>query len=143
MIEPARPRTQRRRPPTYVLDAHTLYWFLHDPIHLSLPATVCLDAISAGEARGLVPAIVVAEIYFLTVKVGRAVPPRELFSALEARTGFSFSALDRRQLELLEDLTAIPEMHDRMIAAEARLHVAIVVSRDPIFRTSGAVPTLW
>ena len=142
MTEFPRPRLGRRAA-TYVLDAHALYWYLHDPARLSLAAEMAIDAVVAAHALGLVPAIVVAELYYLTVKLQEPVAPRALFSALGNSGGFSFPALGRPQLELLGELTEIPEMHDRLIAAEARLRGAIVVSRDPVFQASGLVSSLW
>ena len=113
MTERARRRSRRRA--TYVLDAHALYWYLHDPVRLSRPAELALDAVAAGV----------------------------LFGTLASVGGFSFTPLGRRQLELLDELPQIPEMHDRLIAAEARAHDAVVISRDPVFQTSELISTLW
>jgi hypothetical protein len=40
-------------------------------------------------------------------------------------------------------MTAIPEMHDRLIACEAHLRNATVLTRDPQIVASGFVSTLW
>lgn len=43
----------------------------------------------------------------------------------------------------LRTLTAIPEMHDRMIVAEALARQASLITRDRTITTSSLVPVVW
>ena len=85
------------------------------------------------------PAIAVAEFYFLSIKLGQPVTPSDLMNALDTVGGIELSDLGRAQLERLDRFPEIPEMHDRLIAAEAAALDAPVVTRgcDPFGFASG------
>lgn len=131
------------RRPVYVVDAHALYWYLEDPARLGQGAVAALDLAAAGGAQAIVPAIVVAETYYTSVKLRRPLPPGEIIGVLGRTPGYTFSPLGRQQLGLLDQLTAVPEMHDRLIVADALVHHAVLITRDAIIQRSGLVPTLW
>ena len=83
------------------------------------------------------PAIAVAEFYFLSAKLGQPIPPSDLLAALDAVGGIELSDLGRAQLERLDRFPEIPEMHDRLIAAEAAALDAPVVTRDETLTGGG------
>ena len=97
----------------------------------------------AGEVTIIVPAIVVAEFYFLSIKFRQTVPPSELMDAVNVAIGFELSDLGMAQLEKLDDLQEIPEMHDRLIAAESLVLDAPVITRDRAFSNSSQIETVW
>ena len=96
-----------------------------------------------GNATIIVPAIAVAELYFLSVKMKQPFVPSELLDALASVSGIELSSLGREQLERLDELDEIPEMHDRLIAAESFVHDAPVVTRDEVLAASARVETVW
>ncbi|MCY4653846.1 MAG: hypothetical protein OXC95_11860 [Dehalococcoidia bacterium] len=98
---------------------------------------------TSGEATIIVPAIVVAEFYFLSVKFGQPVSPTELINTVTTTTGLEFSDLSRAQLEKLDDLQEIPEMHDRLIAAESMILDAPLITRDSTLAGSPQIETVW
>ena len=57
--------------------------------------------------------------------------------------GLSLSDLGRAQLERLDRFPEIPEMHDRLITAEAAFLDAPVVTRDESLTASRQVETVW
>ena len=91
----------------------------------------------------VVPAIVVAEFYYLSVKLGSPLGASALLETLDSVGGIELSDLGRAQLERLDRFPEIPEMHDRLIAAEADALGAAVVTRDEALVTSERVPTVW
>ncbi len=127
----------------YVVDTHGLFWYLKDPSRLSPAADAVFRLAETGNAKIIVPAIVVAELYFLTLKRGQPLLPSRLIKDLEEAQGFELSELGRPQLELLEAFENIPEMHDRLIAAEASLVGAPVVTNDSALRALASVSTIW
>jgi len=129
--------------PTYVADTHALFWYLENPDRLSLAADAVFRLAAAGGALIVVPAIVVAELYYLTAKVGPPILPSDLISRINASREFAFSELGRDQLEAMEGITGVTEMHDRLIAAEAVVRQAPVISRDKILRLSQLVDVIW
>ena len=84
-----------------------------------------------------------AELYYLSIKLGRHTTPSELIDAIRVARGFEFSDLGRAQLERLDAIEALPEMHDRLIAAEALILDAPVITRDRAFYDSPQIETVW
>ena len=85
-------------PPTYVADTHALWWYLNSSDRLSPAADAVFRLVETGNALLIIPAIVVAELYFLSVKLGSPFPPTDLYEALDGVEGVVISPLDRRQL---------------------------------------------
>ena len=130
-------------PPPFVMDTHALWWYLISPDRLSAAASAVFRLAETGNATIVVPAIAVAEFYFLSVKMGRPFPPSDLLASLDAVDGMELSDLGRDQLEGLDRFPEIPEMHDRLIAAEAAVLGAPLVTRDEALRASHQIETVW
>ncbi len=135
--------TERDNGMRFVVDTHALWWYLKSSTRLSRKAADIFQKAAAGEATIIVPAIVVAEFYFLSVKFGEPMSPSELIDAIRTARGFEFSNLGRAQLERLDTIEALPEMHDRLIAAEAVILNAPVITRDRAFSDSPQIETVW
>ena len=97
----------------------------------------------AGKAVLIVPAIVVAEVYYLSVKTGERLPPSDLLRVIDTSDSLNLADLGRTQLEMLDRLPEIPEMHDRLIAAEALALGVPVVTWDPVIAASPQVQSIW
>ena len=130
-------------PARFLVDTHALWWYLSSPERLSTAVSTVFRLAETGNAIIIVPAIAVAEFYFLSAKLGRPIPPSELLAALDAVDGIELSNLGRAQLERLDSFPEIPEMHDRLIAAEAAALDAPVVTRDETLATSRQIDTVW
>ena len=91
----------------------------------------------------MAPAIVIAELYFLSVKLGQPFSPSEILEAMRGVEGIYLSDLGIAQLERLDLITDIPEMHDRLIAAEAMALDAPLLTRDQTLAQSQHVTTIW
>ena len=127
----------------FVVDTHALWWYFKAPTRLSTTASDIFRMALAGEATIIVPAIVVAEFYFLSIKFREPFTPSDLIDAMKDPIGFEFSNLGMGQLEKLDTLQEVPEMHDRLIAAEAVVCDAPVITRDRAFSDSPQVETVW
>ena len=127
----------------FVADTHALWWYFRSPERLSVAASAVFRLAETGNATVVVPAIVVAEFYYLSAKLGSPLGASALLEALDAVGGIELSDLGRAQLERLDRFPEIPEMHDRLIAAEADALGAAVVTRDEALATSEGVPTIW
>ena len=130
-------------PARFVVDTHALWWYLRSPERLTAAASAVFRLAETGNAAIVVPAIAVAEFYFLSIKLGQPVAPSTLLDALDAVSGIELSDLGRAQLEVLDRFPEIPEMHDRLVAAEAAAHDAPVVTRDAALAASPQVETVW
>ena len=127
----------------FVVDTHALWWYLRSPERLSPAASAVFRLAETGNATIIIPAIAIAELYFLSVKMGQPFVPAELLDALASVSGVELPDLGRAQLEKLDVLHEIPEMHDRLIAAESLVRNAPVVTRDQVLTTSPHVQTVW
>ncbi len=124
-------------------DTHALWWFLKSPERLSAAATAVFRLAGTGNATIVVPALVVAEFYVLSVKLGQPIAPATLLARLDAVGSIEVSDLGRAQLERLELCKEISEMHDRLIAAESLTLEAPVLTRDGTLTASRQIQTIW
>ena len=127
----------------FVADTHALWWYLRSPERLSVAASAVFQLAETGNATVVVPAIVVAEFYYLSAKLGSPLKPSALLEALDSVSGIELSELGQTQLERLDRFPEVPEMHDRLIAAESDALDAPVVSRDEVLTASNRVATVW
>lgn len=129
--------------PSYILDTHAWFWYLEYPSLLSPAADAALRLAAAGGAQIIVPAIVVAELYYLTIKRGDPMPPASLMANLDRSREFRFSPLGQAQLAKMGEIHGVTEMHDRLIAAEALVWQAPIITNDEELRRSGVAATIW
>jgi PIN domain nuclease of toxin-antitoxin system len=126
-------------PSRFVADTHALWWYFRSPERLSVAAGAVFQLAETGNATVVVPAIVVAEFYYLSAKLGSPLEPSALLEALDSVNGIELSQLGRAQLERLHRFPEVPEMHDRLIAAEADAIGAPVITRDEVLTASERV----
>ena len=130
-------------PTRFVADTHALWWYLRSPERLTAAASAVFRLAETGNATVVIPAIVVAEFYYLSLKLGQPFPPWRLMDMLSSAEGLELSELGRAQLEELHRLQDVPEMHDRLIAAESLALHAPVLTRDGTLTASNQVETIW
>ena len=97
----------------------------------------------AGEATIIVPSIVIAELYYVSVKNRRPISVSMLLEDLLSREWLELTELGRSQLEYLDRLLEIPEMHDKLIAAESIILGAPLLTRDGLLLESPNLQTVW
>ena len=129
--------------PVYIVDTHALFWYRSDPTRLSAAADAVFRLADSGSAVIIVPAIVVAELFYLTQKLGRAMSTAAIIADIHQSREFVFSPLGQDQLEALERVEGVQEMRDRLIAAETLVHRAPIVSRDDVLRGNPMVEVIW
>ena len=127
----------------FVVDTHALWWYLKSPEMLTAAAKAVFRLAETGNATLVVPAIAVAEFYYLSAKLGQPFAPSRLLDALTSVGGIELSDLGRVQLEKLDRFPEIPEMHDRLIAAESMAIDAPVLTRDETLTASPQIETVW
>jgi PIN domain nuclease of toxin-antitoxin system len=128
---------------TYVVDTHALFWYLTASPRLSARAKDAFDEGKRGEARVCIPAIVLAELFYLNEKLGRQLDFAVELRRLRAGSQFELIPFLADDTLDFEADRAVPEMHDRMIAGVARrLHVPLITN-DPQIAGSNLVTTIW
>lgn len=134
-------------PDYYILDTHTLLWYLDRDRRLGSTAKQILDDRST---RFLLPAIALAEALSILEK-GRgryAVSEGKLLASVRADSRIRIVALGQRILDLTLLCKAIDEMHDRQIVAtglfiQNRGYTTAILTKDANITASGLVPCVW
>jgi predicted nucleic acid-binding protein len=127
----------------YVADTHALFWYLIASPQLGSQAKQAFDEGVRGQAVIYVPAIVLAELYFLNEKAGRPLDFPSEYARLRQSGQFVFVAfLPEDVLEFDMD-AVVPEMHDRIIVGVARRLGASCLSLDPYIVDSDLVQVVW
>jgi PIN domain nuclease of toxin-antitoxin system len=134
-------------PDFYILDTHTLLWYLDGNTRLGRNAAQILNDRST---RFWLPVIALAEALFILEK-GRTpfiITENELLAQVRADSRIRGLALGQQILDLTLECTAIDEMHDRQIVSTAlfvkkRGFDVAILTRDENITASGLVPVIW
>lgn len=129
----------------YVVDTMALAKHLDDTLP-PRPARIFREA-EGGDGHLLLPEIALAEFVHLSLKgripgVQSETSIREVIHNLRASPYLSISAMSPRAWEAFVDLP-IPEMHNRMIAADALARRIPVISNDPVFSMIEHLRVVW
>jgi PIN domain nuclease of toxin-antitoxin system len=129
--------------PLFCIDTHAIYWWRNGSPSLSGAAAQVFDDGIQGKAILVVPYVVIAELFYLLVKhrqVGLFAP---LLADLQTLPYYRPESLAFGDLEALDTIPEIPEMHDRLIALTAKRLSATIVTKDKTIRASSQVKCLW
>jgi PIN domain nuclease of toxin-antitoxin system len=126
-----------------VVDTHTLFWYLTASPRLGFQAKAALDEGARGEATIYVPAIALAELYYLNEKLGRPFDLTVEFDRLRQSSQFVFTPFAAEDVLDFAATAAVPEMHDRIIVGVARRLDATCLSADLAITASQLVPVVW
>ncbi len=127
----------------YVADTHALYWYLTANSNLSGGAKAAFDEARQGLAVIYLPAITLAELYYLNVKHNRPVDFAAELARLEQSAQFEFVPFEAADTLDFATNAQVSEMHDRIIAGVARRRNAVLLTRDTNIIAAGVVATLW
>lgn len=127
----------------YVADTHALVFYLDDDARLGARARQAFMDAEAGTARIVVPMIVLAELAWIAERGRIGLNIQDVLQGLSEHPAFELAPLDEERIRAFVQLTSVPEMHDRLIATEARLRNATLLTRDAELTASGVVPVLW
>jgi len=127
----------------FVADTHSLAWYFAGSGKLGTKALRAFREASSGKTIIIVPTVVLAEIMDISEKKRIKVDYEELLNKIESSSNFEIYPLDIDVLKTARSITAIPELHDRIIVATAKLLEARVLTRDEDVQKSGIVEAVW
>jgi len=128
---------------TYVLDTHTLVWFLERNPRLSAPAR---EAVREPTAELVIPTIILAEIAYLYARQKVTVDLPKVFAHIASTTNCVIYPLDEA---IVEHLPTTLDIHDAVIVATAIVlrdvlgRSTSVVTKDAEIQASGLVEIVW
>lgn len=129
--------------PVYVADTHGLLWYFARPKLLGPGARTAFDLIATGQADLIVPVIVLAELLFAIESKPVSADFDLVLGRLQASPNVRIVDLTLACTLHLRTLRAIPEMHDRLIVAEALAHGATLITRDAAITAANVAPVVW
>jgi predicted nucleic acid-binding protein len=129
----------------YLIDTVAFVRYLQDK--LPAKADLAFRAAESGRSHLWLPQIALAEFVYLALR-GRIRGPkpdiqvRDVFHNLTASSAFTVSSMPPDAWEVFLQ-TTIPEMHNRLIAAEAVSRKLSIISNDPAFDNVRGTSRIW
>ncbi len=128
----------------YIIDTHSLVWFLEKSPKLGKKAR---NALLDSDSLLIIPTIVLAEIKFLFAKNRFSTTLSNVFSVIEKDPRCIIQPLD---VDIVNLLPATLEIHDAIITATALLfneksgsEDVILITKDEEITRSKIVKTIW
>jgi predicted nucleic acid-binding protein len=104
---------------------------------------VIFDAAEAGHVTVYVPAMVFADILYLSEKRKIDMSLRDVAEHLTQHPKYQVYPMNVAVVQTAAQITDIRELHDRLIAGTARLLDRALITNDPIIQASAFVQTVW
>jgi PIN domain nuclease of toxin-antitoxin system len=131
----------------YVADSQAMVWHLFAPQRLGKRADQVLLDVDVGKVMIYLPAVVIAEMIMVVEK--RRLPGAAMsqlvtrLNQMQTRKNYKFLHLDPNLVISSRTLTAIPDIFDRLIVAEALQLGLPLITSDSVIRASGLVNVIW
>lgn len=106
-------------------------------------AKMVFESVESGNAVVHIPAMVLAEILYLSEKKRIGVSLKDVSDYLRPFPNYKPYPMNQAVVETSAQITDIRELHDRLIAGTARLLDLTLISCDPLIQASAFVKTLW
>lgn len=127
----------------YVTDTHALFWYLINSPRLGKNASAAFDEADIGNAVIYIPSIVLAELYFLNIKLNYPINFAFEFQKLDASGQFILTGFEPQDVLDFDAHSAVAEMHDRIIVGAARRLNAACLTKDNNIANSGFIKIIW
>lgn len=125
----------------YVTDTQALVKFMMGKRVINDRAHQAFLSADIGECRIIIPAVVLMEVLYLFEKNRIEVGLLHTEDLLEGQN-YQFEPLGLEILKSAFEISDIPELHDRLIAATARYLDIPIITNDPIIQKSRFVEIL-
>jgi len=126
----------------YITDTHALIWYLVGSPRLGGEARTLFDSAVEGDSQIFIPAIVVAELMMFAEK-RKTIDPEKILAKLRDTPGFGFLPLLPETAEKIRELTALSDIHDRLIVADPMAQNMPLISFDESITKSKLVEVIW
>ena len=127
----------------YVSDTHTLFWYLTASPKLGVNARIAFDEGARGNAVIYIPAIVLAELFFLNEKLNQPLDFTREFERFEQSAQFEFVGFEPENVKDFSQDSTVSEMHDRIIVGIARRLGLPCLTCDKVIAASTLVKVIW
>jgi predicted nucleic acid-binding protein len=101
------------------------------------------DSADSGKTTIYIPTIVFAEIFYLAEKQRISLNLHEVEKHLNSFQTYKEVPLNFEIIKNAQQITDIPELHDRLIASTASFLKLALITNDPKIENSQFVNTIW
>lgn len=127
----------------YVTDTHAFLWYLGGSSQLSATARTIFDEAADGMTDIFILAIVLAEAAMLIEKRRIRADFSQIITKLKSVPYFHLTSLTSEIVTRIPNLVLLPDIHDRLIVAEALELKSNLITRDKLIAQSQIVPVVW
>ncbi len=127
----------------YVADTHALLWYLTDDNRLSKVANEVFEETERGEHLIIVPTIVLVESLDVIEKKRVAYDFDLVLRSIGDNENYIVWDLDLEVVKQIVIIKNIPELHDRIIVAIAKICEAGLITKDGEIADAKEVKTKW
>lgn len=126
----------------YVTDTVGLVLYL-EKSKCGANAELIFDSAENAQTVVHIPAMVLAEVLYLSERKRIAASLTDVFDLTTNFPNFKIFPLDADIIKSAEQITDIPELHDRLIAAGAKVLNSELITNDAKIQNSSYVRTVW
>ncbi|MDQ1272307.1 MAG: hypothetical protein QG591_937 [Planctomycetota bacterium] len=126
----------------FITDTHSLVWYFTEDARLSKKAIKAFEG-TIKEGTLVVPAVVLAEIMYISKRGKIALSFEETLKKIEEYENFDIAPLDINILKTADRIETEMEMHDKLIVATALYYKARLITRDEQIKKAGIVSVVW
>ena len=126
---------------SFVTDTQALIKFMMDKKVINDRSHQAFLSADKAESTIIIPAIVLMEVLYLFEKNRIDISLFQTEDLLKSQN-YQFEPLSLEILKVAAEITDIPEMHDRLIAATAKFLGIPLITNDPVISDSKFVDTL-
>ncbi len=132
----------------YILDAHTLVWYMEGNPKMGHQAKNIIDAV---DSQLVLPLIALIEAVFVIEKGRTSLPSgSQFFQRVQEDQHIEIYeiTLDIFQRSLQEDAQKVPELHDRLIVSTGLYlqdlgHEVVILTKDTKIVEADVLPVIW
>jgi len=127
----------------FITDTHSFLWFLAKDKKISKKVLEIFRACDAGKEVVVVPSIVLLECLRICERKRVELEFQEIMRKIQGSSNYPIYPLDEDLILKCQNISQIPELHDRVIVATARLLNAPLITKDAKIIDSKVVETIW
>jgi PIN domain nuclease of toxin-antitoxin system len=127
----------------YVIDTHSLIWFLTGDKNLGKNALKILEDADKGVHIIIIPTIVLAELMYICENKGINMKFIDILNKLKNSLNYIPYNLDINLIIKASTLNKIKEIHDRLIIAITQLTDAKLITKDKLIKNTSYVECVW
>ena len=127
----------------YVIDTHALLWSVRETNRLPPRVRDIFRAAEAGAVTLILPAVAAAELQRYYWKNNPSRADADLSYVLNRIRGLQVAPLGLEQILLMSQFPDIGDIHDQLIAVEARRLNLPLITRDRKLRDTPGLQTIW